>query len=189
MTSRDLDLVTALLIDGNNLLHRTAGSVEEGAQRQLLAKLRGALPPTLAAVLMLDGHAAAGTSRTERIQRGLEVRHAGSLSADDAILRLIADVPFNERAGITVVTDDRALTERARHAGAHTQRLAWLSAILDEPVRGAGAIGGGAIGSSRRARSTAPAQQQAPTDDAQAPSWTPGRGATKKRGNPRRRAR
>ena len=178
MTDPDLDLMTALLIDGNNLLHRTAGNVEEGSQRLLLAKLRNALPTTLACVVMLDGHSAAGTKRNERIQRGLEVRHAGSISADDAILRLIVDTPFNERAGITVVTDDRALTERAKHAGAHTQRLAWLDRIIGGS--------GSAIGAGRRPRTT-PAAQTEPSEERT--PWTPGRGATRKRGNPRRRPR
>lgn len=175
----ELDLITALLIDGNNLLHRTAGNVEDGAQRLLLARLRGALPPTLACVLMLDGHSAAGTKRSERIQRGLEVRHAGSISADDAILRLIADTPFNERAGITVVTDDRSLTERVKHAGAHAKRLAWLESVIGSP--------GSGIGTGRPPR-VAPNAAPPPADEERTP-WTPGRGATRKRGNPRRRPR
>ena len=196
MGDSDLDEITALLIDGNNLLHRRAGNVEEGSQRLLLAKLRGAVPPTLACVLRLDGHSAAGTGRREKIGRGLEVRHAGSISADDALVRLIVDTPFNERAGITVVTDDRSLTERARHAGAHTQRLAWLERLLDGPTPTR--IGAGNVGSPHDAgrrpnigagRPPRPNDDTTTPGDDERPPWTPGRGATRKRGNPRRRPR
>src|SRR5687767_13004715 len=112
MGDRDTEGIEVLLIDGNNLLHRVSGSVEPGAQRLLLARLRSAIPTTLATVLMLDGHADSGTSRTEKVGRGLEIRHSGSISADDALLRLIDKYRPSERAGITVVSDDRRLTDR-----------------------------------------------------------------------------
>jgi hypothetical protein len=196
MSDRDLADIEVLLIDGNNLLHRVSGSVEEGVQRQLLARLRGAVPTTLATVVMLDGHAAAGTSRTEKIGRGMEIRHSGSRSADDALLDIVDRTPFAERAAMTIVTDDRALTDRAKHLGARTQRLAWLERLMDLPTAGAatGGIGGGSVGSSRRARQQtqgtggSPATTEGATDEDR-PPWTPGRGATRKRGNPKRRSR
>lgn len=189
--SRDTEGIAVLLIDGNNLLHRVAGSVEPGAQRLLLARLRGAIPATLATVLMLDGHADSGTNRTEKVGRGLEIRHSGSMSADNAILRLIDRYPPSERAGITVVSDDRALTERARRLGAHPQRLAWLEVVIGMP-----GSKGAAIGAGKPPRRQPPARQAptgqptagSPTDDDREP-WRPGRGATRKRGNPKRRGR
>lgn len=183
MSSGALGGTVVLLIDGNNLLHRVAGSVEPGAQRLLLARLRSGIPATLATVLMLDGHADSGTNRTEKVGRGLEIRHSGAMSADDAILRLIDRYPPSERAGITVVSDDRRFTDRARHLGAHTQRLAWLESVTGMPGSKGAAIG------ARRARADAghPSAEQGTTDDRE--PWRPGRGATRKRGNPRRRAR
>ena len=105
-----LDGISRLLIDGNNLLHRVSGNVDRGSVRLLLARLSGAVPTTLPTVVMLDGHAASGTDRRQRIRRGLDIHHAGSLSADDALINLIRDTSPYDRAGITIVTDDRALT-------------------------------------------------------------------------------
>jgi hypothetical protein len=121
--------IEVLLIDGNNLLHRTAGGAGEGALRGLLPRLAAAIPANIATTVMLDGHAATGSGRVQKIRNGLEVRHAGSLSADDALFNIVRDTAGG-RAMITVVTDDRALTERIRHLGASTQRLAWLEAII-----------------------------------------------------------
>ena len=166
-----------LLIDGNNLLHRLSGGVDPGALRLLLARLRDALPDTVATTLMLDGHAASGTDRRQRVARNLVIQHAGSLSADDALLNLVRDQPPGNRSATTVVTDDRSLTERVRKLGAHTQRLAWLEQLL---VAGGGAQT--AIGSGKR-----PALPSPPQPDAEEREpWRPGRGATRKRGNPRR---
>jgi hypothetical protein len=191
MRAADFDGVEILLIDGNNLLHRVSGSVEPGAQRLLLARLRSAVPATLATVLMLDGHADSGTSRTERVGRGLEIRHSGSISADDAILRLIDKYQPSERAGITVVSDDRRFTDRARHLGAHTQRLAWLENVIGMPGEKGAAIGAGKPPAGRppggKFESTPPSGEGETTDDRE--PWRPGRGATRKRGNPKRRGR
>lgn len=178
--------VEVLLIDGNNLLHRVAGSVEPGAQRLLLARLRGAIPQTLSTVLMLDGHADSGTSRTEKVGKGFEIRHSGSISADDAILRLIDKYPPADRAAITVVSDDRAFTDRARRLGAHTQRLAWLENVMGMPGSAGAAIGAGKA-PQRQIATSQPAPSAATEDDRQ--PWRPGRGATRKRGNPKRRPR
>lgn len=183
MSSGELEGSIVLLIDGNNLLHRVAGSVEPGAQRLLLARLRGAIPATLATVLMLDGHADSGTNWTEKVGLGLEIRHSGAMSADDAILRLIDKYPPSERSGITVVSDDRRLTDRARHLGAHTQRLAWLESVIGMPGSRGAAIGAGKAPTG----GGQPAADQVTTDDRE--PWRPGRGATRKRGNPRRRGR
>lgn len=167
--------VGRLLIDGNNLLHRTSGGIDAGAQRLLLAKLSGSIPPTVNTVLMLDGHHASGTDRRQRVRRGLEIHHSGSISADDALLNIIRDTAPAERGQLTLVSDDRALYEKARRLGAQTKRLAWLEAMLDEPSAPGRPVGAGAGRPPR----------QAPPDKEREP-WKPGRGATAKRGNPRR---
>jgi rRNA-processing protein FCF1 len=172
------DGIGRLLIDGNNLLFRVSGNVDPGSVRLLLARLSGAIPATTATIVMLDGHAASGTDRHQRIRRGLDIYHAGSLSADDALLNLIRDMAQFDRAAATVVTDDRSLTEKARHLGARTKRLDWLQATLDARSRtGRAPIGRAGI------------KPPAPTNDIDREPWRPGRGATKKQGNARRHKR
>jgi hypothetical protein len=118
--------IEVLLIDGNNLLHRTAGAAGESALRGLLPRLAAVIPPTIDCIVMLDGHAAMGSGRVQKIRNGLEVRHAGSRSADDALLQLVRD----RTQMTTLVSDDRALRDKARSLGASTQRLEWLENLL-----------------------------------------------------------
>jgi rRNA-processing protein FCF1 len=173
--SKALEGIEVLLIDGNNLLHRVSGSADPTAQRTLIPRLRNALPSSIATTFMLDGRADRGATRSERIGKGMEVRHSGTISADDAIVRLLQDMDHRRRASVTVVTDDRALRDRARQMGALTQRLDWLQRLIElPPGRGTG-IGGGA--------QPTPVDQEASDER---PPWRPGRHATRKRGNPRR---
>lgn len=123
--------IEVLLIDGNNLLHRLSGSVDESAQRGLLPRLATVIPQSIDTTVMLDGHAAMGAGRVQKIRASLEVRHAGSHTADDALFNIVRDTPVGSRAMTTVVTDDRALTERIRHLGGNTLRLAWLEGLLE----------------------------------------------------------
>jgi rRNA-processing protein FCF1 len=171
------DGIDRLLIDGNNLLHRVSGNVDPGSIRLLLAKLSGAIPTTLPTIVMLDGHPASGTDRRQRIRRGLDIHHAGSLSADDALLNLVRDMGQLDRAKALLVTDDRALTEKARHLGARTKRLDWLQQVLETPPRPTAGTSIGRAG----IRTPAPEKDKVP--------WHPGRGATRKKGNPKREAR
>jgi hypothetical protein len=172
-----LDGVELLLIDGNNLLMRTTGSAGPGAVRALLVRLGSTLPPATRAIVMLDGRPAAGLGRARRLG-AVEARHAGPLSADDALVELVASQPLPARA--LVISDDRQLRDRVRQMGAQTHRLASLQAILERPP-GAGPRAGGDIG--RRP----PAVEDDDTDGRR--PWQPGRGATRKTGNPRRRRR
>lgn len=173
-----LDGIGRLLIDGNNLMHRTSGSADPTSLRLLLAKLQSAIPTTLPTIVMLDGHAASGTDRRQRIRRGLDIQHAGSLSADDALLNIIRDTGFGDRAGLTIVTDDRPLTEKARHLGARTKRLDWLEQLLSAPGARSQQTGIGRKGIKAPATATDLQPEREP--------WQPGRGATRKKGNPRR---
>lgn len=180
-TRASLAGVERLLIDGNNLLHRVSGGPDAGALRLLLARLKAAIPPTTTAIVMLDGHPAPGTERRQRVRRGLEIHHSGSLSADDALLNLVRDAAPHTRASTTLVSDDRALADRARHLGVRTQRLAWLEEVLARQSGGSVGIGAGS-------RPQRPPRPWVATDDDERQPWKPGRGATKKRGNPRRSA-
>jgi hypothetical protein len=87
-----------------------------------------------------------------------------------------------------IVTDDRDLRHESRMRGARTAGSAWLLGRLD-----AGRLAAPSIGNPRPAkRSHHAASQHADADDdrdaagADRPGWKPGRGATTKRGNPRR---
>jgi hypothetical protein len=130
MNRQPFAAIEVLLIDGNNLLHRRSGAADPSALRGLLPRLSAVVPGTVSAIVMLDGMAAPSGGRTVQVRRGLEIRHAGSRSADDALLAIIADSPIGSRAMMTLVTDDRALTEKARHLGCHTARLDWLETLL-----------------------------------------------------------
>ena len=138
--------IEVLLIDGNNLLHRRSGGVGEGALRGLLPRLSAVIPQTISCIVMLDGHAAMGSGRVQRVRPGLEIRHSGSLSADNALLNLV-----RERVRMTtLVTDDRALRDKAMSLGAHTVRLAWLEELLEPPRQSGG--GGVSLGNRRPPR-------------------------------------
>jgi hypothetical protein len=175
MAASDFDGTEVLLVDGNNVLHRRVGTVDAAAQRALINRLRMALPPGIQVVVMFDGHADPGAR-----SGNVEGRHAGTTSADDELLGIVSRQPELARAGTILVTDDRPLTERARQLGARTRRLDWLTEILDfgGPRRQPGA----AIGAGTK-------PPAAPRNDDEREPWTPGRGATRKRGNPRRRPR
>jgi rRNA-processing protein FCF1 len=102
----------------------------------LLPQLSAAIPATIQTIVMLDGHAAPGTGRPQKVAANLEIRHSGPLSADDALLQLVR----HRTRMTTLVSDDRALRDKARSLGASTQRLDWLEDILSK-VGGASGIG------------------------------------------------
>jgi len=177
MNRQPFAAIEVLLIDGNNLLHRLAGSADPAALRGLLPRLAAAIPEDVATTVMLDGHSAPGSGRSQRVRHGLDIRHAGSRSADDALLDMVRATP----RGTTLVSDDRALRDKAQHLGAHTERLAWLEALLESGTPQPG------ISSGNQRPPPAPTPDRDPDQDR--PPWRPGRGATRKRGNPRRHSR
>ena len=185
--------VGLIVVDGNNLLHRTAGGPGPTAARLLLARLRAALPAGVRAIVVLDGPPDPGGPLREVIGPSLEVRHSGRQSADDVIVAIVDQQSYADRARTIVVTDDRALTERVRHLGGRARRLDWLQAILEPPRRGPRLPPGSGIAPSRPPRPPLAAGASAPGSEADEepdrPSWRPGRGATRKRGNPRREPR
>ena len=163
--------IEVLLIDGNNLLHRTGRQRRPRARcAALLPDYRGAIPRTsLPTVSCSTATRRAGTDRVQRDPaRPRDPATPARSSADDALLNIVRDTAARTTARL--VTDDRgaALTE-ARHLGARTERLDWLEALLGQ--RRAAVVERG-IG--RRASPRA-------NDRAEREPWTPGRGATKQR--------
>lgn len=186
--TEDPDDLRILLIDGDNLLHAVLGRRDDRGVAWLLPRLARWRPPGLRIVVALDGHAAPGEASRGRVASGIEFRHAGARSADDLIIDLLGQQPFADRAGVTVVTRDHALAARVRRGGGLVRSLDWLMAHIEDPA--ATARGGrapdskGIIGQGRPVRPVA-----APSQGEEDPApWKPGRGATRKRGNPRRGA-
>jgi hypothetical protein len=131
-TRASLDGITLVLIDGNNLLHRRRQGMGDAALRGLLVELQRKLPVGVRAEVLLDGHPAAGTPLRQRISESLELRHAGG-TADDAIVAAVVALPWAGRGRTVVVSDDRALADRSRTAGALARRLDWLDALPPAP--------------------------------------------------------
>jgi hypothetical protein len=185
-----------LLVDGNNLLHAMSRSPGAAPAATLVGRLRGIVPAPIAIELVFDGPADRGL-RGERIAAGTLVRYGGSRSADAVILALVDEVRLvdgpDSTAGLLVVTDDRDLKYEARMRGARTAGSAWLLGRL-----GGGRLSSASIGNPRPprragdgsgpARSGQTPAEQSDGDPAETDrvGWRPGRGATTKRGNPRR---
>jgi hypothetical protein len=182
-TSRDpLATTDRLIVDGSNFLPALAGRGDRVPQAALIGRLRAAIPASTGIELVFDGAREPGL-RGERIASGLLVRHAGRRSADDVILGLVdqarAVAGMSGVAGLLVVTDDRALRSAVQAIGARTAGTGWLLGRLDRPRLSAPSVG------NRRPPAT---PQITPRDDEpERTPWKPGRGATTKRGNPRRR--
>ncbi|HWC65793.1 MAG TPA: NYN domain-containing protein, partial [Thermoanaerobaculia bacterium] len=119
------------LVDGNNLvgrvLGRPAGSEEERREvrQRIAARVRSGRSTV---VLFFDGEPPAGPR--EGWLGGLTVRYAGSRSADDAIVEAVSR--SKAPRDCHVVTDDRALAERARARGARAVSTADFWARLGE---------------------------------------------------------
>lgn len=194
MAQPDRDPLAAtqrLLIDGNNLLYalaKAAGNTGASPAAALIGRLRGIIPAAVTIELVFDGPAERGL-RNERIASGVVVRYSGARTADAVILTMIEDVRLLDGADGTatllVVTDDRDLRHSSRLRGARTAGSAWLLGRL-----GSGRLASPSIGNPRPARPSRPVAASASGDgDGDGPErrgWAPGRGATTKKGNPRR---
>lgn len=186
------DGVSLLIVDGNNLLHRTAGGPGPSAARVLIPRLRAVMPVGMRVSIILDGMPDPGAPLHEHIG-SVAISHAGRRSADDAIVEAVEHRMYDERPGTIVVTDDRGLADRIKRLGALHRRIDWLQDALDLSRRGSRVPGSppapigrpGIRPPQTPARAAAPADGTA-TDEPERAPWSPGRGATKKRGNPRR---
>jgi hypothetical protein len=186
-----------VLVDGDNLLHRVRGMRDEAGLRWLLPRLRSWRPQNVTITVMLDGHPDPGEAHRRRVATGVEFRHSGDMDGDSAIVATLRARPYSDRSRTVVVTDDRQLGDRVRHAGGMVRRLDWLvgglAASVGEP---APTTAGRAsrppspptgIGGGQRRLTTGMAEKSTDTDDAdEREPWKPGRGATAKRGNPRK---
>jgi hypothetical protein len=172
-----LEGVDRVIVDGNNLLHAIRRGSTPLPQAALIGRLRGAIPATIGVELVFDGQPEPGL-RGERIASGLIVRHAGRRTADEKIVSLVDEARGAGSVGadnILVVTDDADLRAKVHGLGAATTRTAWLIARLERERLDVPATG------NRR-----PPRVKPEAEEEDRPGWRPGRGATTKRGNPRR---
>jgi hypothetical protein len=169
-----------LIVDGANVLHalsRTPGPVPPAA---LVGRLRAIVPAGVGITVVLDGSPEHGL-HIRQVASGVEVRYSGRETADEMIAHLIEQA--GDAEGVLVVTDDIDLGNTIRHAGGRTTRTNWLLNRLDRQRLAAPATGRtGLVPSTHGAQ---PGMSDT-AEDEDARRWRPGRGATKKRGNPHR---
>ena len=183
--NRDLEDVDLVLVDGDNLLHEVRGIRDEGGVAWLLPRLSGWRPDGVRIVVALDGHPATGEASRRRVTKGIEFHHSGSRSGDDMLVWLVASQPYAARARTVVVTRDRGLQARTRSAGGQTRSVDWLLRQLNIGSGGSAGTKPIGIGQGKPPKRHLDAPDPEETDRE---PWQPGRGATRKRGNPRRRA-
>lgn len=189
--SRDpLAGIERLLLDGNNLLYamRRGSTTAPAPATALIGRLRAVIPAPIRVELVFDGPPDPG-ARNTRIASGLVVRWSGRESADALLVRLVTEAaPFSigDAATLLVVTDDAALRAELRRRGASVVGTPWLLRRLERTVVAAPAVGIG----QRRPPALPPGMPGTRTggEDDRA-GWRPGRGATTKRGNAKRRPR
>ena len=135
---------------------------------------------------MFDGPSEPGL-RGERIASGLRVRYSGGRTADDVLLSLVDETRANDgalgTAAILVVTDDRDLRHALQAKGARTARTAWLLGRLERTSRPTGPRPTGQQTATGKGHHPQPGSEEDPENEGR---WEPGRGATVKKGNPRR---
>jgi len=168
--------IERLLIDGTNLLHALRRGPSPPPPATLIGRLRGVIEQTVRIELILDGPQESGLGSDTRIASGVTVRYSGRGSADALIAKLVAEAA--QPATLLVVTDDGELGDRVHRVGGQTARTEWIRARLDRAK----------LQSPSVARPRPPASlEPEPRDPAiERQGWQPGRGATKKRGNPKR---
>lgn len=181
-TRRDpLEGIDRLLVDGTNLLHalrRGSGTRQPAPAVALIGRLRSSIPAAIGIEIVLDGPPEPGSGNL-RVASGVIVRYAGRVSADVLLVRLVAEAAqgsIEQASNILVVTDDGALGADIRRRGATTARAAWLIRRLERATAAAPSVG----------RPKPPPTTPADDDEGDTRRWAPGRGATTKRGNPRR---
>jgi hypothetical protein len=184
-----LEEIDLLLVDGDNLLHDVRGTRDEGGVAWLLPRLRVWRPEHIHIIVGLDGHPPPSEPRRKRAVKGIEFYHSGSRSADDMLIDILRAQPYARRSRTAVVTRDRGLQDRARRAGGATRSVDWLMQQVAAPAQGDSSGKAGkpvGIGQGK-----APPKRHFEPPDPETPErapWQPGRGATVKKGNPKRSA-
>jgi hypothetical protein len=111
-----------ILIDGNNLLHRSGERDRASVRARVLDATRH---EAMSVTVVFDGPPPAGSPLREHLGR-VTVVYSGSRSADDVIVESIPGGPAARQWA--VITDDRGLAARARERGAAVRSLAqWRS--------------------------------------------------------------
>jgi hypothetical protein len=120
----------------------------------------------------------------------LRVRYSGPRTADAVLLSLVEETRATDgpagTAAILVVTNDRELKALLHARGARTAGADWLLGRLDR-------VGSGRPPTGAKSKPAKPPTKPRPVprapsedDDPDAGRWEPGRGATVKKGNPKR---
>jgi len=122
------------LVDGNNLAHALGLANGGLADRDACARTIGSFCRSRGAqaVIVFDGPAPEGAKEAAPTQR-VNVLYSGSRSADEVILRRVAD--SKTPRDLIVVTSDKSLGDKARHKGASVERAHEFSRKLERPDR------------------------------------------------------
>jgi hypothetical protein len=182
-TREPLTGVSRLLIDGTNLLHAISSGPDRQPPAALIGRLRAAIPAETAIELVFDGPAERGL-RGERIAHGVSVRYGGRFSADTILITLVEEAENAD--AILVVTDDRDLRHAVGRRGARTAGTMFLIRRLERPRLSAPSVGNARAPRPPRIEQEAASETATDDGDSTRRGWSPGRGATRKRGNPRR---
>ena len=165
------------IVDGRNVLGAMRRAGGDLPAQALIARLWTVVGSRTRIIVVFDGVRDGGAIVPERSSR-LVVRWSRHESADDVIVRMVAEAPV----GTLVATDDIDLGSRARALGATTVRSRQLVERFARQHTAAPSVG-----AARAPRpSAASAAEAASDDDAARRAWKPGRGATRKTGNPKR---
>lgn len=107
----------AFLVDGNNLLGRLGGGTREGLVSELaqLARLR-----RTRLTVVFDGPPEHGRPKVQALG-DVTVVCAAPLTADEEIVRRLRE--SRDPKGLTVITDDRALTSAVKSAGGRAEGI------------------------------------------------------------------
>jgi hypothetical protein len=171
-----------LVVDGTNLLHALRRGSGAAPPAALVGRLRAAIPAPVVIDVVFDGPPDPGMS-SRRAASGMTLHHSGRRSAD-ALIAMLVGGPLERpdplgASGTLVVTDDVGLRGRVRALGARTAGTSWLLGRVDR-------VGLSAPAAGRRRPPPPPAAGPGDDRDGDREPWKPGRGATTKRGNPRR---
>ncbi len=180
-----------MVVDGTNLLYALKRGSSTLPAAALVGRLRAMIRPETSIELVFDGAPEPGMRR-ERIAVGVSVRYAAPISADAAIVQRSWGLDQDAADHLLVVTDDRDLRSELERRGARTVRCHWLITRLERGTLAAPSVGNPKPPAAPSAGSGAGRRLAVDKDGdhdgaaASGPGWTPGRGATAKRGNGRR---